>query len=111
AVHDLRDWTSDRHRTVDDTPAGGGAGMVMRPDVWGRAIDDLLAGRPAAETTLIIPSPAGEPFTQLVAEEIAADLAAGANLIVACGRYEGIDARVGAHYAEAGVRVRELSIG
>ncbi len=111
AVHDLRDWTTDRHRTVDDTPAGGGAGMVMRPDVWGRAIDDLLAGRATGETTIIVPTPAGEPFTQRVAEELAAHVAGGASLLVACGRYEGIDARVGAHYAAAGVPVRELSIG
>lgn len=112
-VHDLRDWTTDRHRTVDDTPAGGGAGMVMRPDVWGRAIDDLLAGTgtDTGGTTIIVPSPAGEPFTQRVAEELAADVARGTSIIVACGRYEGIDARVGAHYAAAGVPVRELSIG
>ncbi|QGH69907.1 tRNA (guanosine(37)-N1)-methyltransferase TrmD [Pseudactinotalea sp. HY158] len=111
-VHDLRDWTTDRHRTVDDTPAGGGAGMVMRPDVWGRAIDDLLTGSdPGAPATLVVPTPAGEPFTQRIAGEIAAEIAGGAHLIVACGRYEGIDARVGAHYAAAGVRVRELSIG
>lgn len=103
SVHDLRSWTEDRHRTVDDTPFGGGAGMVMRPDVWGRALDDVLT--PGAE--LIVPTPAGEPFTQAVAEELATRPA----LAIACGRYEGIDARVVEHYAAAGYRVRETSVG
>lgn len=114
AVHDLRDWTTDRHRSVDDTPFGGGAGMVMRPDVWGAALDDVLAhGAPApgdegAEVVLLVPTPAGEPFSQ----RVAAELAAAQRLVIACGRYEGIDARVTRHYAErAGVRVREVSIG
>ena len=70
AVHDLRDWTTDRHRTVDDTPFGGGAGMVMRPDVWGRALDDVM-GAEGASRLLLIPTPAGEPFTQRTAEELA----------------------------------------
>ncbi|MBO0900733.1 tRNA (guanosine(37)-N1)-methyltransferase TrmD [Cellulomonas sp. zg-ZUI222] len=101
-VHDLRTWTDDRHRTVDDTPFGGGAGMVMRPDVWGRALDDVLT--PGAH--LIVPSPAGAPFTQRTAEALATEQ----HLVVACGRYEGIDARVAEHYAARG-RVTELSLG
>lgn len=158
-IYDLRDWTQDRHNTVDDTPAGGGAGMVMRPDVWGKALDQVLAlplttapvaeptyladaqsvpAAPApdplaapspltapAETTepgktaphgaqeplhrrvLVIPTPSGQVFTQRVAEELAdAD-----QLVFACGRYEGIDARVAEHYQSAGYQVRELSIG
>lgn len=119
AVHDLRDWTTDRHRTVDDTPFGGGAGMVMRPDVWGAALDDVLAipvppaAGPAPEgdggpVVLVVPTPAGEVFTQRTAEE----LAGAQRLIFACGRYEGIDARVSAEYAaRPDVVVRELSIG
>ncbi|GAB4084926.1 tRNA (guanosine(37)-N1)-methyltransferase TrmD [Myceligenerans cantabricum] len=116
-VHDLRDWTEDRHRTVDDTPFGGGAGMVMRPDVWGRAVDDALgpdpvppaepAGASAAGRILVLPTPSGEVFTQRHAEE----LATAGHLVFACGRYEGIDARVAEHYRTAGVDVRELSIG
>ncbi len=103
AVHDLRGWTTDRHRSVDDTPMGGGAGMVMRPDVWGAALDDLLA--PGAE--LVLPTPSGEVFTQRTAER----MAAAEHLVIACGRYEGIDARVAEHYRGRGVRVSELSIG
>jgi len=112
-VHDLREWTTDRHRSVDDTPAGGGAGMVMRADVWGRALDDVLArGGPQRPATLIIPTPGGEQFTQRTAEEFAAGLARGEQLLIACGRYEGIDSRVAEHYrAREGVRVREVSIG
>ncbi|BDA63364.1 tRNA (guanosine(37)-N1)-methyltransferase TrmD [Actinomyces capricornis] len=113
-VHDLREWTTDRHRTVDDTPIGGGAGMVMKPDIWGRALDDILVapGPDAADgapprPVLIIPTPAGEVFTQRTAEE----LAGAQHLVVACGRYEGIDGRVARHYAQQGVEVRELSIG
>ncbi len=102
-VHDLRDWTTDRHRTVDDTPMGGGAGMVMRPDVWGEALDDLLTD----DAELVVPTPSGLPFTQRVAEE----LSTSRHLVVACGRYEGIDARVPEHFRARGVPVRELSIG
>ncbi|OCA95657.1 tRNA (guanosine(37)-N1)-methyltransferase TrmD [Actinobaculum suis] len=147
ATHNLRDWTHDVHRTVDDTPAGGGAGMVMKPDVWGAAIDDLLAQRsqtspvgeapenataaaiknataslsesalaPAPEnatapvpqnTVLAIPTPAGVPLTQ----EACGELAHAAHIIFACGRYEGIDARVAAHYAQRGLHVFEYSLG
>ncbi|MCL1872320.1 MAG: tRNA (guanosine(37)-N1)-methyltransferase TrmD [Promicromonosporaceae bacterium] len=104
-VHDLRDWTTDRHRTVDDTPFGGGAGMVMRPDVWGSALDAVLDGDPDGH--LVIPTPSGEVFTQRHAESLATE----GHLVVACGRYEGIDARVADHYRAAGRRVSELSIG
>ncbi|MDO4243945.1 MAG: tRNA (guanosine(37)-N1)-methyltransferase TrmD [Actinomyces sp.] len=116
-VHDLRDWTHDRHRTVDDTPLGGGPGMVMRPDVWGRALDEVLGraedGRAVAapgrrrRQVLVVPTPAGEVFTQRTAE----DLAGADHIVLACGRYEGIDARVAEHYGRAGFEVRELSIG
>ncbi len=101
-VHDLRSWTTDVHHTVDDSPFGGGAGMVMKADVWGLALDDVLAegGR------LIIPSPAGVPFTQDMAEELARE----EQLVFACGRYEGIDARVAEHFAGRH-RVSEISLG
>jgi tRNA (guanine37-N1)-methyltransferase len=108
-VHDLRDWTHDRHRTVDDTPYGGGAGMVMRPEPWGEALDAVTdddTGNRAREPVLVVPSPAGEPFSQRVAEE----LATRPWLVFACGRYEGIDARVVEH-ARARMPVRELSVG
>ncbi|HEY6793793.1 MAG TPA: tRNA (guanosine(37)-N1)-methyltransferase TrmD [Kineosporiaceae bacterium] len=96
SVHDLRDFTHDRHRTVDDTPTGGGAGMVMRPEPWGEALDHVLAagraaaGDPRARATLVVPSPSGEPFTQRTAHEFAVL----PWLAFACGRYEGIDERV-----------------
>ena len=102
-VHDLRGWATDRHHTVDDTPAGGGAGMVMRPDVWGAALDDLLT-EPAH---LVFPTPSGTTFTQRTAEAFATQ----DRLVIACGRYEGIDARVAEHYRARGVRVSEVSIG
>jgi tRNA (guanine37-N1)-methyltransferase len=106
-VHDLRDWTHDRHRTVDDTPYGGGAGMVMRPEPWGEALDAVTDDDTGArEPVLVVPSPAGEPFSQRVAEE----LATRPWLVFACGRYEGIDARVVEH-ARARMPVRELSVG
>jgi tRNA (guanine37-N1)-methyltransferase len=107
AVHDLRDFTHDRHRTVDDTPYGGGAGMVMRPEPWGEALDHVLGDEASPETTtLIVPSPAGTPFTQALARE----LAVAPHLVFACGRYEGIDQRVVEHAAER-VTVREISLG
>ena len=110
-VHDLRAWATDRHRTVDDTPLGGGAGMVMRPDVWGDALDEVLGSPPdgaeAGAVELLVPTPSGEVFTQRTAER----LAGRARLVVACGRYEGIDARVVEHYRARGVAVTELSIG
>src|SRR5437660_2321225 len=103
-VHDLRHWTHDVHRSVDDAPYGGGPGMVMRPDVWGDALDDVLAGEPPPR--LVVPSPAGRPFTQQVATELAAQ----PRLVFACGRYEGIDQRVIDDAAER-VVVDEISIG
>ncbi len=101
-VHDLRDWTHDRHRTVDDSPYGGGAGMVMRPEPWGEALDDLLA----AGSTLVVPTPSGELFTQALARE----LSTRDHLVLACGRYEGIDQRVVDHFSDRG-EVREVSLG
>ena len=101
-VHDLRDWTHDRHRTVDDTPYGGGAGMVMKPEPWGETLDGIVT----PSSTLIVPSPAGHPFTQATARE----LAGREHLVFACGRYEGIDQRVVDHYADR-IEVRELSLG
>ena len=103
-VHDLRDWTHDRHRTVDDTPYGGGAGMVMKPEPWGEALDALVGD--GGTSVLVVPTPSGAPFTQAVAAELAQE----AHLVFACGRYEGIDQRVVDHAASR-VRVRELSIG
>ena len=102
AVHDLRDSTTDVHRSVDDTPYGGGAGMVMSPEPWGVALDPLLS----QGSVLIVPSPAGRVFTQAGA----AELATRAHLVFACGRYEGIDQRVVEHYS-AQHTVMELSIG
>ena len=104
AVHDLRAWTHDRHRTVDDTPYGGGAGMVMKPEPWGEALGSLDLGPGGA--VLVVPTPAGERFTQAVAR----DLAAREHLVFACGRYEGIDQRVVDDAAER-FEVRELSLG
>lgn len=103
-VHDLRDWTHDRHRTVDDTPYGGGAGMVMKPEPWGEALDALVPGN--ARPVLVVPTPSGERFTQALAEE----LSRAEWLLFACGRYEGIDARVAEH-ARARMTVREVSLG
>ena len=106
-VHDLRDWTHDRHRTVDDTPYGGGAGMVMKPEPWGEALDDLAESDDSDERpTLIFTSPSGEVFNQKLAEE----LSAKESIAFACGRYEGIDARV-AKWANEKFDVREVSIG
>ena len=101
AVHDLRDWTTDRHHTVDDTPYGGGAGMVMKPEPWGRALESVARG-----ATIVFTTPSGEPFTQQVAHE----LSGHEHLVFACGRYEGIDQRVVEHAATLGT-VREISLG
>jgi len=104
-VHDLRRWATDVHHTVDDTPFGGGPGMVMKPDVWGSALDEVLAGA-EAPARLVVPTPSGTPFTQ----ELAAAYAAERHLVFACGRYEGIDGRVVAD-ARARMTVDEVSIG
>jgi tRNA (guanine37-N1)-methyltransferase len=105
AVHDLRSWATDRHRTVDDSPYGGGPGMVMKPDVWGRALDAVV-GAATAAPTVIVPTPAGRRFTQATATR----LTSAEHLVFACGRYEGIDQRV---ITDAATRmpVLELSIG
>ncbi len=102
AVHDLRDFTHDRHRSVDDTPYGGGAGMVMKPEPWGEALD-TLAG---PDTLVLVPTPSGATFTQRVAERLSAEQ----HLLFACGRYEGIDQRVVEHAATQH-RVEEVSLG
>src|ERR687894_963718 len=101
-VHDLRRWTYDRHRTVDDTPYCGGAGVVVRPEPWGEALDALAT----PQTRLVLLTPAGRTFTQTTAYELATE----EHLVLACGRYEGIDARV-AEDAATRMRVDELSIG
>ena len=104
AAHDLRDFTFDKHRTVDDTPYGGGAGMLMKAEPWGLALDAILGDAPAA--TVIFTSPAGEVFNQATAQ----DLSSVKHLVFACGRYEGIDQRV-VDYAASRTTVRMLSIG
>ncbi|NJI59136.1 tRNA (guanosine(37)-N1)-methyltransferase TrmD [Microbacterium oxydans] len=109
-VHDLRAWTSDRHNTVDDTPYGGGAGMVMKPEPWGLALDEVTArSKTAADAerpTIIFPSPAGEVFTQKTARS----LATREHLVFGCGRYEGIDERVFEYASDLG-EVRLISLG
>jgi tRNA (guanine37-N1)-methyltransferase len=127
-VHDLRTWTDDVHRTVDDSPYGGGPGMIMRPEPWGRALEELTGQTAAARSRaiasslatssrdaawgppapsppparIVIPTPAGRRFDQ----EYAAELATAPWLIFCCGRYEGIDARVAEAWAD-----EEISIG
>lgn len=108
SVHNLRDFTQDNHNTVDDTPYGGGAGMVMLAEVWAKAIDSVLTDG----SDLIILTPAGKKFSQKVAE----DFATSSHLIFACGRYEGIDDRVRQYYLQPefqarDIRVHEASIG
>lgn len=104
-VHDLRDHTRDRHRTVDDTPYGGGAGMVMKPEPWGEALDEIARDAGAAPV-FVFPTPAGTPFTQATARE----LSTADHLVFGCGRYEGIDERVFAYAATLG-EVRLVSLG
>lgn len=103
-AHDLRNFTHDRHRTVDDAPYGGGAGMVMKPEPWGEALDDILDA--AGSSTVIFTTPAGQPFTQALAQQ----LSTASHLVFACGRYEGIDQRVVEH-ARTRATVLEVSIG
>lgn len=101
-IHDLRDFTDDKHRTVDDTPFGGGAGMLMKAEPWGQALDSVMT----AETIVIFPSPAGELFKQATAQE----LSQAKHLVFACGRYEGIDQRV-VEYAASKANIRLVSLG
>lgn len=101
-AHDLRVFTKDKHRTVDDTPFGGGAGMLMKPEPWGLALDSVLT----QNSVVVFPSPAGAPFTQATARE----LSGKEHLVFACGRYEGIDQRV-LDYAASKAEVREISLG
>jgi len=124
-AHDLRNYTTDKHRTVDDTPYGGGAGMLMKPEPWGLALDDVLGIEPntgiashsdidaaqgpaqdLVDATVIFTSPAGEVFNQ----ELAYELANEKRIVFACGRYEGIDQRV-VDYAATRAKVRLVSIG
>lgn len=102
-LHQLRDWTHDVHKTVDDTPYGGGPGMVMKPEVWGEAIDTVTG---SGEPRMIVPTPSGRPFTQELAQELAREHW----LLFCCGRYEGIDSRVMQEYGSR-LRVDEVSIG
>lgn len=108
AVHDLRDYATDRHRSVDDTPYGGGPGMVMTAEVWGKCLDDIRSTS-TKPPLLVIPTPSGHRFDQ----PVAAQLAERSHLVIACGRYEGIDARVAQHYAAHSdwAGVVEYSIG
>lgn len=101
-VHDLRRWTHDVHRSVDDSPYGGGPGMVMKPPVWGDALDEICS----QETLLVVPTPAGRLFTQATAKRWGEE----SHLVFACGRYEGIDQRV-MDDAATRMRVEEVSIG
>lgn len=120
-VHDLRTFTTDKHRTVDDTPYGGGAGMVMKPEPWAQALESIAAARvavtesggsgssqdaPAKKPVLVVPSPAGERFNQALAYELAEE----EQLVFACGRYEGIDERV-IEWADEHFTVRPVSLG
>lgn len=107
-VHNLRDFTNDNHNTVDDTPYGGGAGMVMLPEVWAQAIDSIIED--GAE--IIILTPAGKRFNQ----KIASNFSSSTQLIFACGRYEGIDDRIRQYYSQPefqarNIKVHEMSIG
>jgi tRNA (guanine37-N1)-methyltransferase len=101
-VHDLRRWTHDVHRSVDDSPYGGGPGMVMKAPVWGDALDEICT----PDTLLVVPTPAGRLFDQATARRWTAER----HLVFACGRYEGIDQRV-ADDAARRMRVEEVSIG
>ncbi|WP_275462757.1 tRNA (guanosine(37)-N1)-methyltransferase TrmD [Streptomyces noursei] len=104
-IHDLREWTRDKHHTVDDTPYGGGPGMVMKPEPWGAALDDVLASG-EGEPVLVVPTPSGVPFTQ----ELAVELSGKPWLVFTPARYEGIDRRVIEEYGDR-LDVREVSIG
>jgi tRNA (guanine37-N1)-methyltransferase len=99
AIHDLRDYTHDKHKTVDEPPYGGGPGMVMKPEPWGEAIDELVN----PETILVIPTPSGRPFTQ----ELAQEYSQTKHIVFACGRFEGIDSRISQYYS-SNIRVDEV---
>lgn len=101
-IHDLRSWAHDVHRSVDDQPYGGGPGMVMKPEVWGPALDEVCPD----DALLVVPTPAGVPFSQATAERWSSEK----HLVFACGRYEGIDQRVFDDAARR-VRVEEVSLG
>ena len=103
-VHNLRSFTHDKHKTVDDSPYGGGAGMLMKPEPWGEAFDEII--KTDGQTIVIFTSPAGELFKQATAQE----LAQAEHLVFACGRYEGIDQRVVEHASEKS-QVRMISLG
>jgi tRNA (guanine37-N1)-methyltransferase len=105
-VHDLRMWAPDVHRRVDDAPYGGGPGMVMTPEPWGRALDALVPPSAGPPPRVLIPSPSGRPFTQARAVELARE----PWLLFACGRYEGLDRRV-VDEAAARMPVEEISVG
>ena len=107
-VHDLREYATDKHRSVDDTPYGGGPGMVMTPEPWGEVLDNIRASS-TSKPLLIIPTPSGYRFDQAMAGE----LFTSEHLVFACGRYEGLDARIAEHFAgrEEWAGVREVSIG
>ncbi len=101
-IHDLRDFAHDKHKTVDDSPYGGGPGMVMKPEPWGEVLDQLVS----PESVLVIPTPSGKPFNQ----KLASEYSTAKHLIFACGRYEGIDSRVAEHFKQR-IRVDEVSLG
>ena len=105
-VHDLREHTFDRHKTVDDTPYGGGAGMVMKPEPWALALEEVLDASEVEKPTLVVPTPSGAVFSQSAAHE----LSNFKHLVFACGRYEGIDERM-FHWAQERFDVRLLSLG
>jgi len=105
-IHDLRDHTYDRHKTVDDTPYGGGAGMVMKPEPWALVLEEILQASPTEKPVLVVPTPSGEVFSQPAAHE----LAETEHLVFACGRYEGIDERM-FHWAREHFDVRLMSLG
>lgn len=101
-LKDLRNYAHDKHQTVDDSPYGGGPGMVMKPEPWGEVLDEVVT----PETILVIPTPSGRRFDQPLAQEYSE----AKHVVFACGRYEGIDARVAQHYSSK-IRVDEVSIG
>ncbi|MBT2386977.1 tRNA (guanosine(37)-N1)-methyltransferase TrmD [Streptomyces sp. ISL-11] len=106
-IHDLREWTHDKHNTVDDTPYGGGPGMVMKPEPWGEALDAVIeSGEGDVRPVLVVPTPSGKPFTQ----QLAVELSEQPWLVFTPARYEGIDRRVIEEYGDR-LDVREVSIG